>query len=130
MITNSPYGFGVGRVSIGLSQIPDKPFQSPFIPIYDTPEEIERCLNCTEPASRCDRCRYSREAARQRGKHKRAGARKRAALATDAEKKTSENVARMVLDGWREPAIARELGLSLDEVNSAIELARCNQLLY
>lgn len=93
MITQNPYHTG-GYTKPGYGEPePLKPVST-----IDSPEAVERCLNCRVPSERCSGQCYGMQF-RQAG----SGRPLKAPL---------ERVAKMVRDGWADSAICRELGIA------------------
>lgn len=107
----------------------DRPFVQEQINTYDSKEFIDVCLNCTAPScnGNCEKTQESQRAKEYRTRKKREDELAKYELARELEKKERKlcaSVAKMVLDGWRESAIARELGLTVQEVKDNVELAK------
>ena len=103
-----------------------------YIRKQEPQEVIDHCLNCTKPYCNGN-CEYTPEGKSTRLYKSKQRTRESIRLAQEADKKQlacAEKVSRMVIDGWREPVIARELGLTLDEVKKLIKLAQGKRWLY
>ena len=132
MITKSPYGFGYGHKGRIAGTEPEwEPRE--YVRKPDPQPLKDRCLNCTKKtcAGNCDVNSYVNS--RRRFRERESLREQRRLLAEAKDRKDTERatkVARMCIDGWRESAIARELGLTVDEVKQSIKLARKKGLLY
>ncbi len=138
MITKSPYGFGYGHKGRIAGTEPDSVFVERLIRHPDPQEIIDRCLNCTRPkcSGICELTPdgYSREKYKAMvAKRKTQEQEERLRVAQELEKRElsrAQEVSKLFIDGWCESGIARELGLTVDEVNQSIKFARKKGLLY
>uniref|UniRef100_A0AAU8B8M3 Uncharacterized protein n=1 Tax=Dulem virus 33 TaxID=3145751 RepID=A0AAU8B8M3_9CAUD len=79
----------------------------------DPAEMIARCLSCPKPDCKSGECIYAPERA---GKRRRANQHRAAQPQADA---ITRRVADMILAGWRDAPLARELGITVDALMDA-----------
>lgn len=131
MIGRGPFvKIGVGHRGYRLGAEPD-PCKPDFIRKPDPQQDIDRCLNCTM-AYCSGECKFTPGGTAKRN-YKTKQREERLRLAQVLEQKglaRAEKVSKLYLDGWCESGIARELGLTVQEVNDSIKLARKRGLLY
>lgn len=138
MITLSPYKIGYGHKGRIAGTEPDAMRSERLIHQPEPQEVIDRCLNCTRPT--CNgACKLTPEGASSEKYKEKTAKRKtkvheeRRRIAQEFERQElaqAQRVSKLCLDGWCESGIARELGLSVDEVKKLIRLARKKGLLY
>lgn len=108
MITSDPYGILHATRILGDERryVPEPVFTN------DPVEMVLHCLNCTNMSCSHGECAYTRMG-EGRKKHTR---RTQAPVSTEVVDK----VARMWLDGWRKTMIARELNLTIYQVDRTL----------
>lgn len=109
MITREPYGISGAKIVRGE----ERPFVAEAVFTNDSPEMVQRCLNCTRPCPN-GTCMYAPEYRANRKKKKKA----------TIDFARARQVANMIRSGWREVAIAVELGIRDEDVKRAVKTAK------
>lgn len=120
MIKKEPYGISGARIVRGE----DRPFVAEAVFTNDPPEMVQRCLNCTALSCSKGTCTFAPDAKAYR-KYKKKPKQDTPAINLTLAKKVTD----MIYDGWREAAIAFELGVPGEEVRKAVETAQKEGLL-
>lgn len=120
MIVKEPYGISGARIVRGE----DRPFVSEAVFTNDPPDMVRRCLNCTAISCSHGTCTFAPDAKAYR-KYKKKPKRHTPAINLPLVKKVAE----MIYNGWRETAIAFELGVPGEVVREAVKTAKKEGLL-
>lgn len=124
MITRDPYGI---KHAIPVGRVEMTPAEPEEFHTCDNDELVQRCLHCTRKYCSGE-CEFTREgSAKSRVKKKNYHEKK---MRENGETEFVRKVADMILIGWCDTALARELGVTVKDIEKARKRAVAVGWLY
>lgn len=112
MITRDVYGIGGAALLRG----DPKPFVQEVIYTNDPIEMVQHCLDCKNLSCNHGECPYTRKGEGRRKYRRRK-------LPPPVSAGVVNQIVKMLMDGWRQVMIAKELGLTAEQVDKSIKWA-------